>query len=200
MKVERKLDDTELIAAIREKKTLNQAILSIYQQYSDTVSSFIIHYGGSEQDAQDVFQETVVAFIDIVKNGKFRMEASIKTFLVSIGRNIWFNELRKKERSGQREKTYENTRNQKEMDVSEYIGDRELKQQLSELLSQLGEPCRKILLLFYYENLSMKEMLDHLPYENEQVIRNKKYKCLLQLTEIIKDHPLLAKQISELIK
>jgi RNA polymerase sigma factor (sigma-70 family) len=200
MKVERKFDDIELIAAIRDKKTLNQAILFIYQQYSDTVSSFIIHYGGSRQDAQDIFQETTVAFIDIVENGKFRMEASIKTFLVSIARNIWFNDLRKKERSGQREKMFENNREQKEMDVSQFIGDRELKQQLSELLSQLGEPCRKILLLFYYESLSMKEMLDHLPYENEQVVRNKKYKCLLQLTEIIKGHPQLAKQISELIK
>src|ERR1035438_1175490 len=110
MKVAGKLDDAELIAAIRDKKTLNQAILSIYQQYSETVSSFIIHYGGSRQDAQDAFQETVVAFIDIVMNGKFRMEASVKTFLVSIARNIWFNELRKKERAGHREKQFENNR------------------------------------------------------------------------------------------
>jgi len=50
-----------------------------------------------------VFQETVVAFIDVVKKGKYRMEASIKTFLVSIAINIWFNELKKKERAGFRE-------------------------------------------------------------------------------------------------
>ena len=200
MKVAGKLDDAELIAAIRDKKTLNQAILSIYQQYSETVSSFIIHYGGSRQDAQDAFQETVVAFIDIVMNGKFRMEASVKTFLVSIARNIWFNELRKKERAGHREKQFENNREHKEMDISHYISDRELKQQLSELLSKLGEPCRKILLLFYYENLSIKEMVAQLPYENEQVVRNKKYKCLLQLTELIKDHPQIGRQVNELIK
>jgi len=200
MKVEGKFDDVELIAAIKDKKDLNKAILSLYQQYSETVSSFIIHYGGSRQDAQDTFQETVISFIDIVKNGKFRMEASVKTFLVSIARNIWFNELRKKDRSGQREKLFENSREQKEMDISHDIGDRELKQQLSELLSMMGEPCRKILLLFYYENLSMKEMLEHLPYDNEQVVRNKKYKCLLQLTELIKDHPLIGRQVKELIK
>jgi hypothetical protein len=54
--------------------------------------------------------------------------------------------------------------------------------------------------LFYYENLSMKEMVDHLPYENEQVVRNKKYKCLHQLTEMIKDHPIIGRQVNELIK
>ena len=200
MKVAGKFDDVDLIAAIKDKRNLNQAIRSIYQQYAETVSSFIIHYGGSKQDAQDVFQETVVAFIDIVKNDKFRMEASIKTFLVSIARNIWYNDLRKKDRAGEREKLFENNRDQKEMDISHYINDREVKQQLSELLSRLGEPCRKILQLFYYENLSMKEMVEHLPYENEQVIRNKKYKCLLQLTEMIKDHTILGRQINELIK
>jgi hypothetical protein len=54
--------------------------------------------------------------------------------------------------------------------------------------------------LFYYENLSMKEILEHQPYDNEQVVRNKKYKCLLQLTELIKDHPLIGRQVKELIK
>src|ERR1700704_389195 len=107
MKVEGKYDDAELIAAINDKKNLDKAILYIYQNYSETVSSFITNNGGSQQDADDIFQETVVAFIDIAKKGKYRMEASIKTFLVSIARNIWYNQIKKKERSGHREKVYE---------------------------------------------------------------------------------------------
>jgi hypothetical protein len=55
-------------------------------------------------------------------------------------------------------------------------------------------------MLFYYENLSMKEIVDYLPYENEQVVRNKKYKCLQQLTGLIKNNPLIAGQINEIIK
>jgi len=57
-----------------------------------------------------------------------------------------------------------------------------------------------LLMLFYYEGLSIKEMLNYLPYENEQVVRNKKYKCLQQLTEIMKNHPLIAGQLNELTK
>ena len=38
-------------------------------------------------------------------------------------------------------------------------------------------------------------MVDHLPYENEQVVRNKKYKCLQQLTGMLKDNPVIAKMI-----
>jgi hypothetical protein len=31
----------------------------------------------------------------------------------------------------------------------------------------------------------MKEILSALPYENEQVVRNKKYKCLKRLEELV---------------
>ncbi len=200
MKVEVHYDDVELIAAIGDKRELNKAIQFIYQHYAETVSSFIIHYGGSRQDAEDVFQETVVSFIDIVTRGKYRMEASVKTFLVSVAKNIWFNEIRKREKAGNRDRQFEMGRDQKEMDIGHLIGDLEKKRQLRDLVYKLGEPCRKILMLFYYENLSMKELVDHLPYENEQVIRNKKYKCLQQLTLFIKENPLVAKQINEPLK
>jgi len=200
MKVEGKFTDNELIAAIGEKNDLNKAILFLYQQYSQVTSSFIINYGASQQDAEDVFQETVIAFIDIVKKGNYRMEASIKTFLVSIARNIWRNETKKRQRSDFREKQFESGREQSEGDVSLLISELEKKKQLRELVFKLGEPCRKLLLLFYYENLSMKEILAHLPYENEQVVRNKKYKCLQQLTGMIKENPSIAGQLTEIIK
>src|SRR5215475_698017 len=114
MKVEGKLTDSELILAIGNKTQLNDAILSIYRQYSDLVSSFLINYGASEQDADDVFQETVIAFINIVQQGKFRMEASIKTFLVSIAKNIWRNEQKKRLRTDFREQRFESGRPQME--------------------------------------------------------------------------------------
>ncbi len=117
-----------------------------------------------------------------------------------MAKNIWLNEVKKRERSGYREKQFESGREQKEADINDHISDLERKRQLRDLVYQLGEPCRKILMLFYYENLSMKEIVDHLPYENEQVVRNKKYKCLQQLIGLIKDNPLIARQIREVIK
>lgn len=187
--------DGELIAAIARGEQLNSAILFIYQRYATTISSFIIAKSGTAQDAEDIFQETVVTFIDLIKNNKYRGEASIKTFLVAIARNIWLNELKKRERSDKRAAIFEEGRPSSELDVSELIADREVKQQFHKVLTKLGEPCRKLLTLFYYEDLSMKDMLHHLPYENEQVVRNKKYKCLQQLTGLIKQNPVIARLV-----
>ena len=200
MRAQEHYSDAELIEAISAGRDLNDAIRYIYRQYSQATSSFIMQHGGSEQDADDIFQETVVAFIEVVQKGKFRGEASVKTFLNSIARNYWFNEIKKRDRSGIRDKKFELSRDQNEADVSHHITEMERKRQLRSLVDQLGDSCRKVLLLFYYENLSMKEMVDHLPYDNEQVVRNKKYKCLQALTGLIKDNPAIARQMQEILK
>ncbi len=54
MKVAEKYTDAELISAISSGKDLNPAILFLYQHYSEATRSFIMSYGGNEQDADDV--------------------------------------------------------------------------------------------------------------------------------------------------
>jgi RNA polymerase sigma factor (sigma-70 family) len=191
--------DSELVEAIREKEMLEPAILQLYGDHAEITRSFIKGKGGTDQDADDIFQETVVSFIDSVQKSKFRQESGIRTFLISISKNLWYNEIRRRQRAINRERLFEADHNQEDPDVSEIIQDRELKKQLNQLLLDLGDSCRKVLELFYYENLTMKEIVSHLHYENEQVVRNKKYKCLQQLTDKMKLNTLAAKQINELI-
>jgi RNA polymerase sigma factor (sigma-70 family) len=194
-----RFSDDELVEAIRDKNMREEAIRQLYQEHAEITRSFIKGKGGTEQDADDIFQETVISFIEVIQKGKFRQESSIRTFLISISKHLWYNEIRRRQRAGNRENLYESGKDTEESNAGDLIQDRELKKQLSQLLITLGTSCRKILELFYYENLSMKEIVLQMHYENEQVVRNKKYKCLQQLTDKIKENPLAAKQISELI-
>jgi RNA polymerase sigma factor (sigma-70 family) len=194
-----KFSDAELLNAMNEKDLLEPAILQLYQDHSEAAKAFIMSKGGTQQDADDIFQETIVSFIDSVQKKKFRQESEIRTFLISISKNLWYNEIRKRARAGRREIIFEMDRDQPETEVIETIQYREMKQQLNQMLQDLGESCRKILELFYYENLSMKDIVAHLHYENEQVVRNKKYKCLNQLTEKMKLNPLIKDNINELL-
>jgi RNA polymerase sigma factor (sigma-70 family) len=199
MNAQHTFSDQAMIEALKDRRNMEEAVRSLYREHAAATRSFIMGRGGSEQDADDIFQETVISFIDTVQKGKFRAESSIRTFLISISKNLWFNEMRKRSRADSREKVFETGRDQEDPGVGEAIGNRELKQELQKMLNGLGDACKKILTLFYYENLSMKEMVSHLHYENEQVVRNKKYKCLQQLTGILKENPVAAKQITELL-
>lgn len=198
MEVIKNFPDSELLSNIRNGTRLNETIKAIYRSYFENLSWFIINNNGSRQDAEDVFQEVVVNFIDLVQKDKFRGDSTIKTFLFSLNRFTWLNELKRRGRAMAREEKYEKAQDRVVPDTSHFISEREEKAEVIRLVGELGESCKKILLLFYYENLSMKEILETTDYENEQVVRNKKYKCLKQLEKMIIENPLLKATLKSL--
>ena len=199
MEVIRNFPDSELVGNLRAGKKMDESIKSIYRNHFDSLSWYVMNNSGSRQDAEDVFQEVVVAFIDLVQKDKFRGESTVKTFLYSLNRHTWLNELKRKGRALAREEKYEKGQERTEQDTGHLIADREGKAEVIRLVGELGETCRKILLLFYYENFSMKEILDATEYENEQVVRNKKYKCLKQLEQMINEKPILKQTLKNLL-
>lgn len=185
----RRFDDAELIRSIKTDRDINPAIQFLYEEHFDKLSSLITFNNGSAEDAQDIFQEVVVNFIDTVRQDKFRGDSSVKTFLYALTRNTWLNELKKRDRYYQRNKVFEIQKDKEDDSMEASIENREMKRELLEVFSKLGESCQKILTLFYFENLSMKEILQETEYENEQVVRNKKSKCLKHLSELVKNNP-----------
>ena len=191
--------DEAVLEALRTNRGMDKAIRYLYEQYYDVLSIYTKQNSGNDQDAEDVFQEVIVTFIELVNQGKFRGESSIKTFLYSLNRHIWLNELKKRNRMQARNVKFESARQQVEPDVSGYIAGREARQQVMQVIEQLGEACKQVLLAFYYRELSVKEMLAFLPYENEQVVRNKKYKCLKKLEELLYEDPNLANNLKTIL-
>jgi len=199
MKVIRNFPDSELVNNLMSGQRMDETIKAIYRSYFDSLSWYVMNNSGSRQDAEDVFQEVVVAFIDLVQKDKFRGESSVKTFLFSLNRHAWLNELKRRGRALAREEKYEREKDKVELDTGYLIADREEKAEVVRLVGELGESCRKILLLFYYENLTMKEILAVTEYENDQVVRNKKYKCLKQLEQMLNENPMLKQTLKNLL-
>ena len=199
MNVSRKFSDEELINSLQQERNSNDAIRFMYDHYFESLSRFVMNNQGSLQDAEDIFQELVINFIALVKLNKFRGESSIKTFLFSLNRFSWLNELKRRGRTSARELNYEKGMDIVEKDFSHAALQKESTLQVYALMDELGETCKKILLMFYYEDLSMKEMLQQLNYENEQIVRNKKYKCLKQLEKMISDNPSLKQTLKNLL-
>lgn len=191
--------DATLLQSLRLDTNMDEAIKHLYRTQFGITSAYIKQNSGNDEDAEDIFQEVIVTFIDLVKKEKFRGESSVSTFLYALTRNTWLNELKKRGRAKLRDEKFEKGKDNSDIDVSHYIVDREMKAQLMNLVGSLGETCKKILLAFYFENLAMKEILKLLNYENEQVVRNKKYKCLKQMEQMISAQPNLAKNLQSIL-
>lgn len=158
-------------------------IEKLYKQHYKTLSSWIIKNGGDEEDAADICQESMIVLYEKSKDKTFSLTCKATTYLFAISKHLWY-----KKANSNKAHTFLG----EEDDVAEdYQGDlkahheRELHyEQLDHALQQIGEPCSKLLKLYYYGNKSMQEIAAELNYTNADNAKTQKYKCLARLKKI----------------
>jgi RNA polymerase sigma factor (sigma-70 family) len=179
-KLNSNVTDKELIAGL-ESNDIASSVEFLYEQYFESIIEFVKFRGGGEEDGADLFQESVLVMIEKIKDGKFRGESSIKTYLFGIVRNLWLMELRTRERRKKREEYYASS----EPLIAQTPDFKKANVDLKEVFGQLGESCKTLLIGFYFENKTMKDLLSQFDFKNEQVLRNKKNICMKKLKELL---------------
>ena len=193
------LTDAEIISSLSGKGDPDEAIRHLYRQHFQHLARWVVRNNGSWDDAADTFQEVIISFVNIARAGRFRGESSIATFLYALNRNIWLNELKKRGRTSAREEQFGHSHMNHDQGILAAMEQRAMKGELIHCLEQLDENCRKVLVLYYYGNLSMKDILETMNYENEQVVRNKKYKCLKKLEALVVNNQGLYSQLKNMM-
>ena len=163
-----------------------EALKELYVDNYYMIENFVIKYGGSKEDAKDVFQESIILLYNNIKTRKFELKSKISTYLYSVSRNIWFKKnKREKRESALDEKKFENLASSD--NVIEQIVYTEEQILIGKLLTKSGERCKQILKLYYFEKNRMKEIAKSLGYASEQVAKNQKAKCMKKLKSIVKN-------------
>ncbi|PHS63304.1 MAG: hypothetical protein COB12_09780 [Flavobacterium sp.] len=167
-----------------------KALRIIYQINKEKVCSYIRSNSGREEEAKDVFQETIIAFYENVLNDKFKGDSTISTYLYSIARFKWLNQIKKNNIRMLHDTETVNTENFYKSPLATIIDD-EKKAHIIEVFGSVGNQCKRLLIDSIYHNKSMKEIVEQGDYSSEQIARNKKYKCLKKLKELIAEKPQL---------
>ncbi|MFK7905700.1 MAG: RNA polymerase sigma factor [Chitinophagales bacterium] len=170
---------------LRQIKLGNRAVLNqLYQTYREE----FIHwtrwkFNCKEADSIDVFQETMIAFYENVVNDKIvEFQSSVKTYLFAIGRNILLKRFR--DEKGQTEELEVLTNVADTLQIEDSINLNERQKAITELLDKLGEPCKTLLQLFYYQKFSTESIAKTMQYKNESVVKNQKVRCIKRLRRI----------------
>src|SRR5688500_15180922 len=170
------MTNADLLHQIRSGN--NKAALAELYKAFPAVRHFIKTHGGNEDEARDVFQESLLVFYRNTLKPEFALTSSITTYLYAICKYIWKDELKKKNRNVNFEVT----------DTPDEVYDyqqEELKYKwLDQLLHALGDKCRDILQLLYYQKKSMEEVAERLGYTGVDSVKTQKYKCLERAREM----------------
>ncbi|MBC8173464.1 MAG: sigma-70 family RNA polymerase sigma factor [Chitinophagales bacterium] len=172
---------SKLTSALEQEQ--DQALQYLYKHFYSMIAYYIKSNTGDEDDAKDLFQDTVLIFYNQVRTAHFQLSASVKTYLYSICRNLWLKKLRSRSTHDKYIET--NVFNEFDDDAAGMIAADEKDKAIADLLNKLGESCKKILLCFYYEKLAMKEIVERMGFSGEQVAKNKKLKCMNELRALV---------------
>lgn len=163
----------------------------LYQQHFPIVHRFVLSNSGSEGEAEDLFQDIMVLLFDKIGKGDLILTSSFSAFFYVLMRNKWFNQLRRKRLQPRMNENLMDTYSESEGDSlpdQQTLEQTEKERIFYAWFSNLGEECRKVLLLFIEGN-SIKEVTRLMGYNSEQHAKNRRYRCKVSLFNKIKNDP-----------
>lgn len=167
------------------KRQDRKTITEIYNEYRTGFLLYAKRYKLEEDRILDIYQDSIIALCENAQKGKIdNLSASLKTYLFAIGKYMIFSELRKDTKKTDFEEL-ENILITTE-DSSE-TNDEEV-EQLKLAFNHLGEKCKEILKLFYYQERNLDEITELMSYDNKNVAKSQKSRCLRQLKQIIENN------------
>ena len=166
--------DAEILDRIRNGD--EEVLVDLYQSNRKPILNLVSKNSGSHDDAEDMLQESLIVLWERVRSGRFEQNAKLSTFLYATARNLWFGRLRLKARLTPLDIDPVEHRDHSPSALEDLVAAEETAI-VRDALGMIGEQCRKLLLLFYWEELSMGEIAGRLGFANAETAKAKKYQC-----------------------
>ena len=176
------MNQDEIIQKIRSGGRTELGL--IYEEYREEFLQWLVkEFKCSLDDGKDIYQVTILIFHDNIKQGKLEhLVSSVKTYLFGIGKNIVKENFRKGKRfvPVSKEKWLKETLiDEPSSKIEETVFER-----ARNALGKLGQPCQRLIELFYYEKKSIPEITLEMNYKNPETAKNQKCKCMARLRKL----------------
>lgn len=169
------MEDQKIIESLKDKSR-ESGLKKLYHQYPK-VQSWILGKGGRKTDAQDIFQEALIILVRKVSEDNFILTSTLSTYLFGICKLLWRNELKKKNIHTHQDWNFDLTESE-ESNLEEILEKESKFRKLENVLQDVGDRCRELLILFYYRSLSMQEIAVKMDFSSAKLAKNQKYKCM----------------------
>ena len=165
--------DAKILDLIR--KGDEQGLVMLFEDARPMVVSYVTRNNGSADDGEEMLQDALVILWERVRRGTFQYEAKLSTFIFGVVRNLWLRRLAR----ARRESPGLDDLDPPDEGASALDGMIEAEEAdlVRKAMGRIGEQCRKILLMFYWEERSMEEIAGELGFANTDTAKSKKYQC-----------------------
>ena len=168
------MTDQAIIEHLRSNRYSN-AVKGLYNAYP-AVKKYILVNNGSKEDAEDIFQDSLVILYKNANKPEFSLSSSLQTYLLAITKNLWREALRKKGRLPL-------IQDETEIVDNTEPGNEGARKVAELAFNFLGKKCKELLIAFYFKKDSYQQIAKLLRFSSEKVVKNQKYRCLQKAKE-----------------
>ncbi|HQQ95115.1 MAG TPA: sigma-70 family RNA polymerase sigma factor [Bacteroidia bacterium] len=171
--------DEEFIEGLRRGD--NDVLKALYKKYYQLVLKFIVNNNGTQEAAEDVYQECMIVLFENASDPGFSLHCQLQTYVYSVARRLWLKQLKKAGKTFLMKEDEEMDLADVSEDLQVYLQKESDLERLRLSMDQLGEPCGTLIRDFYVHKLSMDQISAKFGYTNADNAKNQKYKCLQRL-------------------
>jgi RNA polymerase sigma factor (sigma-70 family) len=184
--------DDQFIEGLRSGNS--ELLTALYKKYYNIVLKFIVNNSGTEEAAQDIYQETVIVLYENAQKAEFSLNCQLQTYIYSVAKRLWLKQLKKNGKTFLFKEEEENEVVDIASDLNEHHAKEIEIEKMNKSLLELGEPCATLIKDFYVHKLNMDEIANKFGYTNSDNAKNQKYKCLQRLKKYFFDKKIIEQE------
>ena len=175
-----------------------EALSSLIQKYENELFSFIYYKLMDEEIANDIFQDTFVKIIVLLKEGRYNDEGKFILWAKRIAHNLVIDHFRAKSKNQKiSETSYENDEfsifdliREPSENIEDTLITGQIMEDLHNMMRLLPENQQEVIKLRFFDGLSFKEIAEHTDTSINTTLGRVRY-ALINLRKIMDDHQII---------
>lgn len=160
----------------------NNSFGQLYKEYFGMVNQFINNNNGRTDDAEDIFQDTMIVLLEKLRQDNFQLTASIKTYIMAIAKNLWLKRLRTSKKEIEFTSSFDDFFFEEinlAIDQEKTYFDR-----LQNLLHRITEHCQGMIYDIFFKEKSIEQIQNEYGYSTKHNAQSQKHKCVEQIKKV----------------
>jgi len=171
---------TEILNDLKAEN--NNAFGQLYKEYFGMVKRFVTNNNGRTDDAEDVFQDTMMVLLEKLRQDDFQLTASIKTYIMAIAKNLWLKRLRTSNKEIEFTDSFDNKFFEEINTAIEQ--EKTYFDKLQNLLHRVTEHCQGLIHDMFFKEKSIEQIQKEYGYSTKHNAQNQKHKCVEQIKKV----------------
>jgi len=154
--------------------------MALYKKAFPNVARYVAQMGGSLEEAQDIFQDTLVIYYEKVASAQTEIIVNEKAYLLGIAKRLWL----------QHYKASNKNQPLNDFDTEVVPDEQPATGKILHYLETAGKKCMELLKAYYYDCLPVGDVATLFDYSGTHSATVAKYKCLEKVRETVKQNSL----------